>query len=286
MKKPKIGVVLGSGGIKPVAAIALFEFLWKEGIDFDLLAGCSGGGLLAAAVGMGFSARKIRNIYDEYFKRKPFSCVDYRTILGMVNAPFGRFRLSDGLIKSKKIHAFYHDVFGDAQIEDLKPATLFQTTDIQSGKAVVLKRGNVTDAVYASAAMYPLVPPIQVDGHWLVDGAFTSPLPIMEAVRRDMDVIIAMVFDERNTPEPEQFRDGFLNIISTFTRSLVQNQISLSIDLHHYEIIVINLSFEEPVSLYDVNKVDDILEAGRRSVGAKEDEIRFIINNFNVDKNP
>lgn len=280
MKEPKIGVVLGSGGIKPVAALALFEFLWKEGIPFELMAGCSGGGLLAATVGMGFSTRDIRGLYDEFFRRKPFSSVDYRTVLGIANAPFGRFGPSRGLIKSDKLHGFYRDVFGDARIEDLRPVTLFQATDIQSGKGVVLDRGNVADAVYASSAMYPLVPPIRLNGRWLVDGAFTSPLPVMEAVRRGMDVIVAMVFDELNVQDPGRFRDGFLNIISTFTRSLIQNQLSLSIDLHHYEIVVVHLAFEEPVGLYEDSKVDAVLEAGRRAVGGKEKEIRCALDNF------
>jgi NTE family protein len=280
MNGPRVGVVLGSGGIKPVAAVALFEFLWKEQIPFELMAGCSGGGLLAAGVGMGMSSQEIRGLYDEFFRRKPFSTVDYRTVLGIANAPFGRFGTSKGLIKGSKLHKFYKDVFGDARVEDLRPATLLQATDIQSGRGVVLDRGRVADAVYASAAMYPLVPPIRLNDQWLVDGAFTSPLPLMEAVRRGMDVIVAMVFDELNNPEPRRFREGFLNIISTFTRSLIQNQISLSIDLHHYEIVVIHLAFEEPVRLYEVDKVDAILEAGRRAVAAKEKEIRCALDNF------
>jgi predicted acylesterase/phospholipase RssA len=44
-RRPKVGVVLGSGGIKPFSAIALFEFLDEMGIVVDLLVGCSGGGL-------------------------------------------------------------------------------------------------------------------------------------------------------------------------------------------------------------------------------------------------
>jgi len=280
MNEPKIGVVLGSGGIKPIAALALFDFFRRENIPFELMAGCSGGSLLAATVGMGLSAGEIRGLYDEFYRRKPFSSVDYRTVLGIANAPLGRFGLRKGLIKSDKLHGFYRDVFGDTRVEELRPATLFQATDIQNGKGVVLDRGKVADAVYASSAMYPLVPPIRLDDRWLVDGAFTSPLPVMEAVRRGMDLIVAMVFDELNVPEPSRFREGFFNIISTFTRSLTQNQISLSIDLHHYEIVVVRLAFEEPVGLYEVNKVDAILEAGRRAVGAKEEEIRCALDNF------
>jgi NTE family protein len=37
--RPKITVVLSSGGIKPLAAIPLFEFLDEAGIPIDLLEG-------------------------------------------------------------------------------------------------------------------------------------------------------------------------------------------------------------------------------------------------------
>ncbi len=46
-RRPKVGVVIGSGGLKALSAIALFEFLNEAQIDIDLLVGCSGGGLMA-----------------------------------------------------------------------------------------------------------------------------------------------------------------------------------------------------------------------------------------------
>jgi NTE family protein len=59
---------------------------------------------------------------------------------------------------------------------------------------VVLERGLVCDALYASSALFPILPPIQIDGRWVRDGYYTSPLPVSEAVKHDMDVIIALTF--------------------------------------------------------------------------------------------
>ena len=55
--KPKVGVVLGSGGIKPLASVALFDFLEESEIDCDLLVGCSGGSLIAGAKSLGYTTR-------------------------------------------------------------------------------------------------------------------------------------------------------------------------------------------------------------------------------------
>ncbi len=41
-RKPKVGIVVGSGGMKALSSIALFEFIDEAKIDVDLLIGCSG----------------------------------------------------------------------------------------------------------------------------------------------------------------------------------------------------------------------------------------------------
>jgi len=58
--RPKIGVVLGSGGIKALASIPLFDFLYDAGIDIDLLVGCSGGGVIAGLRGAGYDTEQMR----------------------------------------------------------------------------------------------------------------------------------------------------------------------------------------------------------------------------------
>ena len=44
----KIALVLGSGGVRGMAHVGVLHELEKEGIEFDLLIGCSAGGIVAA----------------------------------------------------------------------------------------------------------------------------------------------------------------------------------------------------------------------------------------------
>jgi NTE family protein len=275
-----VGVVLGSGGIKPVAAVALIEFLNESNVDIDLLVGCSGGSLIAGTTALGYNTDQMLAFYAEYFKRKPFSEVDYRTLLGIANLPFGRFDLRSGILKPHKLLRFFKDVYGDSRLEDTPIPALFQTTDIQTGRGVVLDKGGLAEAIYATTAIYPLVPPIHHLGKWLVDGVYTSPLPLIEAVKRKMDIIIAVVFDENIEPEPKRFSDGFENVITVFSRSLIRSQISLAIDLHHYEIIVVKVAFEQRIGVNDEKKMPDILEAGKKAVDAKKAEILAAVRDF------
>ncbi len=278
--RPKVGVVLGSGGIKPVAALALFDFLKESQVDIDLLVGCSGGSLIAGTTTLGYSSDQTLDFYADYFKRKAFSAVDYRTLLGIARMPLGRFNLRSGMVKPHKILDFYRDVYGDARFEDTRIPTLLQATDIQTGRGVVLDEGSLAEAIYASTAMYPFVPPILFKGKWLVDGVYTSPLPLIEAVKRGMDVIIAVVFPEYNQPAPTRFSDALNNIISTSARALIRSQISLAVDLHHYEIIVVNVDFNEWIGLSDEEKMPEILEAGRKAVEGKKAEIMAAVKGF------
>ncbi len=273
-------MVLGSGGIKPVAALALIDFLKESNVDIDLLVGCSGGSLIAGTTALGFSSDQTLDFYADYFNRKTFSEVDYRTLLGIANIPLGRFDLQSGMVKPDKLLNFYRDVYGDARFEDTSTPMLLQSTDIQTGRGVVLDKGGLAEAIYASTAMYPFVPPIYHHGKWLVDGVYTSPLPLIEAVKRGMDVIIAMVFPEYNQTDPRRFSDGLNNIISTSARALIRSQISLAVDLHHYEIIVVNVDFDEWIGLSDEKKMPEILKAGKRAVEAKKAEILGAVRNF------
>ena len=69
-------------------------------------------------------------------------------------------------------------------------------------------------------------------------------------------------------------------------RWLLRNQLALSIDLHHHEIIMINVVFNKMISLREVNEIPMILELGAKAVAAEKDEILAAIKNFSMEKTP
>jgi NTE family protein len=281
--RPKVAVVIGGGGLKSLAAIPLFELLTEAKIEVDLLVGCSGGGIMAACWGAGYEPQEMRTLITEHLNKKLFrNNVDYRSILGIAKMPFGRFHASSGILKREPFRRVYQRIFGDLLLEDLHPETLLQVTDFETGDGVVFNSGLVADAVYASTALFPMLPPMKIDGRWYVDGAYSSNVPVLEAVKRNMDVIIAVVLNEKLTQLPEGFLECFYTIQKTSTRSLVRSQLSLSVDLHHHEIIIINVSFDKYVQIWDVEDVPEILETGRRAVEREREEIFLALANARV----
>ena len=277
---PSVAAVFGSGGLKTFAAIAVLEFLDDAGIEPDLIVGCSGGALVGALRASGYTPGAMLELIPTLLGRELFAKVDYRVLLGIPGLPFGKFDLARGILKADGMKAAYRQLFGERRLEDLVPRTLVQVTDFRSGEGVVLDRGVVADAVYASGAMFPALPMGQVEGRWFTDGGFSSPCPVMEAVRRKVDVILAVTMETRLPQDPASYVELFNHGQGMASMSLVRSQMATAIALHHYEIIHINMRFDVPVEFWDIDKVPYVLGVGRATMECKREEIIAAIRGF------
>jgi NTE family protein len=277
---PRIALVLGTGGIKAMAGMALFEFLQEQKIPIDLLVGCSGGALACASIGMGLSPAEVREQGLAKLDRKLFTRLHYRSLMGIFSSRLGTFDKTSGILKPHRWHRALHDYFGNRKLEQLRPRTLIQTTDVETGEGVVLTKGLVADAVYASCAFFPAFPPLLIDGRYLGDGIYSSPVPVMEAIKRNMDVIIAMDFKEKVRTEPQGFFSCFYRHIDNTMRTLTRSQMFLSIELHHHEIVIVEVNFDHTINPWDVHELPAIIEAGRQAVEENKTMILAAIMSF------
>jgi NTE family protein len=138
----------------------------------------------------------------------------------------------------------------------------------------------VADAVYASAAGFPLLPPLCINGRWLVDGAFSASLPVLEAVNRGMDVIIAVAFRQHLSGEPASFFEHVTAFMGRTTNINEMRELTLAIDLHHYEIVLLDVHFDRVIQMWDVEAMPAILATGRQAVASKQSAILNAITNF------
>jgi len=277
---PKIGVVLASGNIKAFSAVPLFEFLETEKIGIDLLVGCSGGGIVAAAIGSGMSPAQVRDKTDQFLDKRLFAKRDLRSLMGMYNLPFGRFNKKSGFLKPERILDLYHQIFGNKNLEDFPIKTLLQVTEYDTGWGKILESGPAAEAIYASGAIFPILPPIEINGTSYIDGFFTSSLPVMEAVKRQMDVIIALIFEDPIHPVPRSFLSCFNNIYKMQSAALTRYQTAMAIDLHDHEIILIKVPFTRTIKMWETEAVPRIMEVGEEAVQNKKTEILSAIETF------
>ena len=282
---PKIAVVLGTGGIKAMAGLALFEFFEEQKLPVDLMVGSSGGALVCASIGLGYSPSEVREMGLVKLEKKLFTKLDYRSVLGIFNSNLGTFDKTSGVIKAQGYQQALRDFFGDKRLEDLRPRTLIQTTDVDTGEGVVLSRGPVADAVYASCAFFPAFPPARIDGRYLGDGIYSAPVPVMEAIKRNMDVIIALDFKEKVKAQPKGFFSCFYRHIDNTMRTLTRSQMFLSIEMHHHEIVIVEVNFEHSINPWDLHELPAIIDAGRKAVEDQKATILSAFESFSRTRN-
>ncbi|WP_320174969.1 patatin-like phospholipase family protein [Maridesulfovibrio sp.] len=279
-ERPSVALIIGSEGIKSFCALPFIEFLQEEKVTLDLVIGVSGGALLAGFMGAGYDLKQIQEVFSKTVDPRFYTDVDYNSVLEIASTGMGRFTAESGILKTDCLRRTYETLFKKTDISDLSPKTLIATTDLETGKPVILDKGNLAQAIYASSAIYPLMPPGNVDGKRLIDGAFSSPVPVMECVKRQIDIIIAIYFDDACNPEPDSFVSSYFNTSRIFKRSILTSQLPLSIDMHHYEIIPVYIKHPRPIELWEVKKLTEIVHAGKVAFTNKKSEFKEAVSEF------
>lgn len=187
-RSPRISVVLGGGGVKGFAHIGVLRALERAGVPIDCVAGASIGALIGAAVARGWPADRVEEVLHAGTSRVFRPTVPLRSLLS-----------SQGI----KGYLRRDELCGDRLIERLPVPFAVTATDLTEGREVVIRRGLLWQAVMASAAIPGFYPPVQVGGHWLVDGGVVNPVPVSTAQLLGADVVIAVDLSEPLTAREE-----------------------------------------------------------------------------------
>jgi NTE family protein len=263
--KPKVAVVLGGGGIKPYSALPLISFLEDQKIDVDLLVGCSGGSIMVSLWASGYSTDRILTEVVPRLKKSTFK-PNWKAFLALANIPYGRLDKESGFVRAEPIRKFMKELWRDTRLEDLKPRTILQVTDFQTGEGIGLGSGLLADCVYASSAIFPLLPPLKIGNRWLFDGGYTAPVPILQAARCLADIVIVVDFLEKVQHDPKGIFESLMHTGKLQARTLTANQMALSLDLHHFDIIYMKVEFEKTITFWEIDKLPQILEAGEKAL--------------------
>lgn len=177
MKKPRIGLALGSGSARGWAHIGVIRALEERGIKPDLVAGCSIGALVGAA----YCGGQL-DVLEKWVRKLSFW--DVVRLLDV--------RLAGGLIDGQNLMASFVDKLSNTDIDQLPIPYAAVATDLASGREVWLQNGSVPNAVRASIALPGIFSPVQLDDRWLVDGGLTNPVPVSLCRALGADIIIAV----------------------------------------------------------------------------------------------
>ncbi len=208
--RPKVALVLGGGGAKGFAEIALLETVEAYGIPVDMVLGTSMGALIGAMYSVGYTPREIdafasggdfMSVVLEPASERPFPMPeafsfrkDNLLSLGFSKKGVGS---TPGLLGDSRLLALLGRMYGCQEgVEDFDALPIpFRAvaTNAVSGKRIVYDHGSLVDAVRSSISLPVIFSPYpQSDGTLAMDGGLVDNLPIDLAREMGADYVIAM----------------------------------------------------------------------------------------------
>ena len=202
--KPKavVALALGGGASKGFAHIGIIKVLKENNIPVKVVTGTSAGSIVGSLYASGMSPDRLELEAE---------------ILGKTDL-VDLTLSSSGFIKGEKLQNYINQKVGNRPIQQLPIKFAAVATDFESGKAVAFNRGNVGQAVRASASIPNVFQPTMIGGRRYVDGGLSQPVPVSAAKKQGANFIIAVDISARPVKNLNQgffsYLDQTFNVMS------------------------------------------------------------------------
>lgn len=260
---PRLALVIGSGSVKCAAALGLWKVLKREGIELDMVVGCSGGSLYAAGIALGGDPRHFEEMTLNFWTNDLMS--GYASNLRAVMAREVRFDETSGLVDDEPVMERLQRAFGGRSFADTDTPLYLVATDFNSGDKVVMTDGALTDAIRASIAIPMIFPPWRVAGKLLTDGAVSDPLPVDVAIREGAQIILAMGFELPYRKRMRSFNAVQSHLNAVYMNNILRATYAFYNAVHHQEIISLWPDFDRAISGFSTEQIPYIIEEGERT---------------------
>ena len=271
----RFAIVLGSGGVRSIAALGMVEALAREGLHPDLVVGCSAGAMFGALIAAGHDAEEAVRIATTLWSADVTRKRRWRAIPQMLWPRLGRFDADFALRDDRLVMQRLEQAFGDVRIEGLHLALRVTTTDAATGERVVLRSGSLVQALRASIALPFMFKPVHIDGRRLIDGFVADPLPVSAAA--DAHTVLALGFE---SPMPHRV-DGPSRMLAQVTSALTNNLMQARLaeaSAGGTRLLSLVPHLERRVGLFDTAAMPFLVDAGRRATEAALPAIHALLH--------
>jgi len=204
----KVGLVLSGGGAKGLAHIGVLKVIDSLGVKIDYVAGTSMGAIIGSLYASGYTGKQL----DSIFKK-----VDFDKIISddlprsskafyernnsekyAITLPFDKLKikLPSALSRGQNTYSLLTKLtLHVSDINDFSklPIPFFCIgTNVETGDAVMLDKGSLTQSIMASGAFPSLFQPVVINNQVLIDGGVANNYPIDELKAKGMDIIIGV----------------------------------------------------------------------------------------------
>ncbi len=236
----KIGLALSGGAAHGIAHIGVLKYLEEKDVKPCCIAGTSAGSIVGAMYCSGKTLEEIK---------KTAETISWKDFL-KISIP------RKGLIKSSMLLKILEEYLGDLEFSDLKIPLMINAVDLLSGEEVVIKEGNVAEAVHASCAIPGIFTPVKIGDHLLVDGGLLDNVPVTVLKDVDLDYLIAV--DVGSEIPFQKDPDSILEIIMQSFEIIRRHRDKPA---HEHADIIIEPELGD-IMLWDISKIDLLIERG------------------------
>lgn len=204
--RPKIGLTLSGGAAKGLAHIGILKAIDSAGLKIDYITGTSMGSIIGALYAAGYSGAQIEQLarkvdWDILLSNQS----TLRSLLMAEKEEYSRyavelpwvnngFKLPTGVLQAEELWLKLSELF--FPVHDVKDFDKFSIpfkcigTDIATGEAVVMDKGEIVTAIRSSMAIPSLFTAVEYDGRRLVDGGIVRNFPVSDVKAMGADIVI------------------------------------------------------------------------------------------------
>ncbi|MCL1927273.1 MAG: patatin-like phospholipase family protein [Treponema sp.] len=206
-RRPSVALVLGGGGARGFAHVAVLELIEELGIPVDMIAGVSSGAIIGGLYAAGYSPAMILETLDNrdwssFFQDRPVSPFWTKN----EELPLA-FSLSDsagpiipnwgkGYSSGQKAYEFFKSLTvkipSYVDFDNLPIPFRAGVVEVPEGKFELLDCGDLAEAIRASMSIQGIFEPFIIDGRSYVDGGLLNNLPVREVRKLGFDIVIAV----------------------------------------------------------------------------------------------
>lgn len=262
----KVGLALGSGGIRGLAHIGVLKVLIENNIPIDYISGSSIGAWVGAMYAINRDLALVETRALEYRWDK-FLALMEPTLKG-------------GVVKGQKVEKLLRLWMKDITFEELEIPVSVMTTDLVSGKEYIFDSGPVAPAVRASIAIPLVFQPVKHQDKLLLDGGLLHPLPIAAAQNMGADVVIGVNVDLIDSFEFDATTEMSLRATAVRSFHLMYQRV-YDTSGERADITIEPIIPIQPITAwrkyFQQKNLDDIVELGEAATREKIPEIKKLL---------
>ena len=286
-RRQTVGLVLSGGGAKGIAHAGVIQALEENGIPIDYIAGTSMGAIVGGLYAAGYtpheiielilseefeswSTGKINPALTYYYLRPELSPAIVKLDIGRSDTATTKSLLPNSLINPIPMNFGFMEVFSPhtavcaSDFDDLFVPFRCVASDVYNKEKVVLRRGDLGEAIRMSMTFPVAFKPIERNGLPMFDGGIYDNFPVSvmkEEFAPDVIIGVDVTLHEK---------EDVTNIISQLESMIIQQD---DYELPEKDGLKIHVDLKG-IGLLDFPKADEIFRKGYEKTESMMDSIK------------